>query len=283
MKIGIVILNYLTWEDTIECIDSIKEQNYQDYEVVVVDNFSNNSSYEILTKEYINDDNVHVIQAGANLGYAKGNNLGIKYCTDHLLVKNILILNNDTVMVTDDYLSKLNEMDYCENVGAVGTKIVGSDGLDQNPIQVSISTRQILKSIFGSILGSLGLSFSPKSKKQKPIEQKEINKSDLVGSHYILHGSAIFLTENYLTRFRGFYPETFMYFEENILALIMEKLGLKMVYNDSVYIYHKEAQTSTKTFDNYDKTKAKHSAYSTLIALKVKFSSLQNIKGNKKN
>ena len=60
-KIGIVILNYLNYLDTIECVDSIRQMDYKIAGIVIVDNGSYNESYSILGKIYMsfhNDANV---------------------------------------------------------------------------------------------------------------------------------------------------------------------------------------------------------------------------------
>jgi len=50
-KVGIIILNWNKWEDTIECLESVYRIDYPDYEVIVVDNDSKNNSVEKI-KEY---------------------------------------------------------------------------------------------------------------------------------------------------------------------------------------------------------------------------------------
>ncbi|KMQ38099.1 hypothetical protein AAX21_06810 [Oenococcus oeni] len=52
------------------------------------------------------------------------------------------------------------------------------------------------------------------------------------------------MTENYLKWSRGFYPKTFLYFEENILKIIFDKTSLKMTFAPISGVYHKEDQSS---------------------------------------
>ena len=77
-KVGIVILNYLNYKDTIECVESIFNMKYDIAGIVIVDNHSENESYNVLKKLYKNRLNVSVIQSNRNYGFAKGNNIGIK-------------------------------------------------------------------------------------------------------------------------------------------------------------------------------------------------------------
>lgn len=108
-KACIVILNYNDFEDTVECIKSIRSLNYDDsYEVVIVDNGSSNNSYEYLSKRYSDEGNIAVLETGRNPGYAAGNNIGIDYG-----VKNgaeyICILNNGTAGL-QQYLMERNRV-----------------------------------------------------------------------------------------------------------------------------------------------------------------------------
>ncbi|WP_370632038.1 glycosyltransferase family 2 protein [Lactococcus sp. NH2-7C] len=76
---GIVILNYKVFKDTIDCISSIQAQSYQNFEIVIVDNVSNNGSFEYLADKYKYFSNIHLIKSRDNIGFAQGNNLGIKF------------------------------------------------------------------------------------------------------------------------------------------------------------------------------------------------------------
>ena len=79
-KIVYLILHYLTYDETIKCVDSIKSYNKNnDYEIVIVDNGSNNRTGERLLNDYKKEKNVHIIISKENLGFARGNNLGFKY------------------------------------------------------------------------------------------------------------------------------------------------------------------------------------------------------------
>jgi GT2 family glycosyltransferase len=105
MKIYIIILNWNGREDTLQCLGSLEEVTTP-HEVVIVDNGSTDGSVEAFSKAF---PKVHLIETGENLGYAEGNNVGIR----HALEKEadyIFVLNNDT-MVKKDILEKFLERD----------------------------------------------------------------------------------------------------------------------------------------------------------------------------
>lgn len=96
--VSIIILNYNGINDTIECLDSLKQISYDNYEVIVVDNASSDNSSEALRKR----DDIKFIEADKNYGFAEGNNIGACHAKGEL----ICLLNNDTV-VDKDFLKEM--------------------------------------------------------------------------------------------------------------------------------------------------------------------------------
>ena len=76
----IVLVNYNGIQDTIECIESIKKTTYSNYYIVVVDNASTKGDINIVKQQW---DDIIVIKNDENVGFAKANNIGIKYALDH--------------------------------------------------------------------------------------------------------------------------------------------------------------------------------------------------------
>ena len=96
--VAIIIINYRGSKDTIECINSINRNNYDNYVVIVVDND------EIIDKglDAIQDnDKVIRISTGKNLGFSGGNNYGIRYAMKKYSPDFYLLLNNDTIVEKD--------------------------------------------------------------------------------------------------------------------------------------------------------------------------------------
>lgn len=285
-KLGIVILNYLNFNDTIECVESLDNQKNKNFEVVIVDNYSQNSSYENLEERYNQVENIHLMKTTKNLGYAKGNNMGIQFCKEQLGIQNVLVVNNDVVFTDENYVDFLLGYDIGETIGAVGTFITGSDGLNQNPNYTPTTKKRLIKDVIYFSLEKWGVlkyytnlklktKETPNTEETNEIVTKEEESND---RKYFLHGSAIFLTENYLRQLDGFYPETFLYYEENILAILMDKLHLKMVYTGEANIFHKEDQSSAMSFGNNDKVFKQYLIESIKIAIKVKFLNVDKIK-----
>ena len=78
--VAIIVLNYNKKKDILECLDSIFNLDYNEFEVIVVDNGSSDGSAEEIKTKY---PNVHLIESKKNLGASGGRNLGIKYATEN--------------------------------------------------------------------------------------------------------------------------------------------------------------------------------------------------------
>lgn len=98
-KITVIILNWNGSADTLECIESLLQQQYSNMEIVVIDNGSDDQSIEAVCKRY---SIVHLIQLPRNIGFSAGNNVGLEYAQSNNS-SYALILNNDTI-ISDRYL-----------------------------------------------------------------------------------------------------------------------------------------------------------------------------------
>ncbi len=101
-KVSIIILSWNGLNDTIECLKSVKKIDYPNYETIVVDNGSTDGSQEKIKKLF---SEVTLLCNGENLGFAGGNNVGIRHAMKNG-AQYIWLLNNDTV-VESDTLCKL--------------------------------------------------------------------------------------------------------------------------------------------------------------------------------
>lgn len=93
-NIAVILLNWNGKEDTLECLTSLEKQTYSHYKVFVVDNGSTDDSVAVIRATF---PQVSIIESGKNLGYAGGNNLGIKQALQEGF-QSVLLLNNDTVV-----------------------------------------------------------------------------------------------------------------------------------------------------------------------------------------
>lgn len=125
--VAIIILNWNGKLDTLECLASIENLDYSAYEVVVVDNGSTDDSVDQIKSEF---PNITVLETGANLGYAGGNNFGIRFAVERS-ANYVLVLNND-VVVAPNLLTEFVEAAGMLPEGSVlGAKVFSYDQPDR--------------------------------------------------------------------------------------------------------------------------------------------------------
>ena len=162
-RVVIVILNWNGWSDTINCLSSMHDVKYRNYFIVIVDNDSSDDSYRkirdyygdvvgpssvgpTMILEYTKEEaelgggreqeitglpsnkRLIMIRNNRNLGFAGGNNVGIRYALKALNPKYILLLNNDT-FVDQSFLNELVEaIEADEKIGSVQSLLLRPDG-----------------------------------------------------------------------------------------------------------------------------------------------------------
>ena len=147
-KFAFVILHYLTYEDTCNCVDSIEDHCKKfNYDIIIVDNGSNNTSGEKLLDKYKNNSKIKIIISKENIGFAKGNNLGFEYAKTNLNPDFIILANNDTMLINDYFCSEIIKEYNISNFAVLGPKIILKDNTI-NPIiypnlEVAILKRQL--------------------------------------------------------------------------------------------------------------------------------------------
>ncbi|MBW3087489.1 glycosyltransferase family 2 protein [Bifidobacterium sp. 82T24] len=243
MTLGIVVLNYLNYSCTIECVESVLRQRDVTTRIVVVDNGSSNDSAARLSDFCSGIPNVEFIANDENLGFARGNNVGIAALRRQGLDR-ILVLNSDIVLTDETLAGKLERLEIPDNVGIVGFRTENDEGRNSTPRNVTVRSGV---TIFRDIYTTLG-GFKNKYITSKPIVstvRKAVTQHDdspriLNPNSETLHGAALLFTENFFKDYDGFYPGTFLYYEEDCLSILCQKTGLREMYFPEYKVLHKE-------------------------------------------
>ena len=122
----IIVLNWNSHKDTIECIMSINSISYPNYKIILVDNGSTDGSEALLRERF---PDIEFIQTGSNLGFTGGNNAGIR----HALKKGadyIVLLNNDTIVDKDFVTALVAVAGTDRSIGMLCSKIYFYDKPD---------------------------------------------------------------------------------------------------------------------------------------------------------
>jgi len=119
----IIILNWNGWSDTAECVESCLCLQGDAFRIVIVDNSSTDGSCEILQLRF---PGITIIRNSENLGFAGGNNVGIRYALENG-AEYIWLLNNDTTVAPDALSHLLSAAAEMKQGGIFGGKILFSD------------------------------------------------------------------------------------------------------------------------------------------------------------
>lgn len=219
-KISIITVNYNGLSDTCALIDSIPFD--ETMEVIVVDNASKNDEGSIIQTRY---PQVRVIQSSENLGFAGGNNLGIKASTGDYL----FFINNDTELHPDDWnlQALVDRMDSSEHIGMVCPKI--RFAWDSYPIQFAGYTP-----------------LSPITLRNRSIGFGEEDRGQYNTAHPTpyAHGAAMMVKREAIEK-AGMMPEYFfLYYEELDWSMMITRAGYDIWYEPACTIYHKESQAT---------------------------------------
>ena len=128
-KVSIIIPNKDQKETLKTCIDSIIEKTtYQNYEIVVVENNSTTDEIWEYYKELENDARIKVVKYEGEFNYSKINNFGASHATGEYFV----LLNNDTEVISPDWLDRMVGLCQRDNTGIVGAKLYYPDDTVQH-------------------------------------------------------------------------------------------------------------------------------------------------------
>lgn len=219
IQVSIITINYNGLADTCSLIDSITFNDSM--EVIVVDNASRENEAEEIERRY---PAVRVIRSDKNLGFAGGNNLGIKIARG----KYIFLINNDTLLKEDGHIDALiRRLESSDKIGAVCPKIRFAWGT--HPIQFAGYTQ--LSTI---TLRNRGIGYG----------EEDCGQYDTAHPTPYAHGAAMMLKREAIDK-TGLMPECyFLYYEELDWSMMLTRAGYDIWYEPACTIYHKESQAT---------------------------------------
>lgn len=260
-SIGVVILNYNDAETAIELLNYIK--NYKTIDrIVVVDNLSSDNSYCKL-KHYENHK-IDIIQSNRNGGYAYGNNLGAFYLINKYDV-DILFIANPDVKFDEEFVIGISK-----NLSDEKSNIVAATGRNINEGENFCEIYPTPNSYFRDLLQCTILL-------QKIFKRKFLRLKPNMGVIIveILLGALFAIKSNVFFEIGGFDENTFLYKEEEILAIKLKEKNYQMAINTQYSYIHKESVSINKCIDYYQKRKI---LYNSLLYYYKNYKKISKIK-----
>lgn len=267
MNIGFIILHYLNYEVTIECINSIMNldtYNQVEVQIIVVDNASNNGSGEYLEKLYKNEANVNVLILNTTEGFSYGNNYGYRWLKDKYNFEFLIICNNDILFRQSNSIECI-----IDAYRRTGFYIMGPDvyvpkrKYHDNPhYHVERSEEWVRKRILDMKrkerypLGRSTIIDIIRSSKLYPMYIKYLKRENSYNDEHIesgvcLSGACLILSKEFIAcNEKIFEPETSFYWEEEILfhkCLINE---WNIVYYPFLQVIHNEGIATRQKLSN---------------------------------
>ena len=217
-ELSIITINYNGLKETCALIETIPFNDKM--EVIVVDNASKNDEVSEIQNRF---PYVSIIKSEKNLGFAGGNNLGIKAAKG----KYIFLVNNDTIFKEFKVQALINRLESSDDIGIVCPKIRFAWG--NYPIQFTGYTP--LSKI---TVRNLAIGFGEEDKGQYETPHP---------TPYA-HGAAMMIKREAIEK-AGLMPECyFLYYEELDWSIMFTRAGYKIWYEPQCTIYHKESQST---------------------------------------
>ena len=220
-SVYIVLINYKNYKITGECIRSLKNIEYNNYKIVVVDNDSQNSSVGELNKEFA--ENIHLIESKVNTGFSGGNNIGINYALGQG-ADYVLMLNNDTE-VAPDFLNWL--VKYSDENTATISKIYYFD----MPNKIWYGGGDLLPNKGKTVHYNMG-------------EIDDCQEDSHVKKCTFATGCCILLHKNIINKVGLLDDDFFMYYEDTDYCIRILKNRLSIKYVPQSKIWHKVSSSS---------------------------------------
>ncbi len=238
MYLSIIIVNYNVKEFLQNLIHSIcKAGEKIKYEIIVVDNASDDGSVEFLQEKF---PDVKLIVNEKNLGFSKANNIGLNQAKG----KYLLLLNPDTIVQEDTFEKMIDFFERTADAGMAGCKILNPDGTLQ------LACRRSFPGPWTSFCKVTGLSnIFPNSRLFARYNLTYLNEDETYEVDAI-SGSFMMLTREAYEKVGNLDEQFFMYGEDLDWCYRMQKAGYKVYYvHDTTIIHYKGESTRRSSID----------------------------------
>ena len=211
-KVSIIIVNYNGKELLQKCLDSLLKVNYNNFEIILVDNNSTDGSVEFITKNY---PSLIIIKLDSNKGFAEPNNVAAKISKG----KYLLFLNNDTVVTPNFIFEMVKVMETDKKIAICQSLLLKPDG--------SVDSS-------GDFIDHLGVVYNSKTKID---EIREVSSA---------RGASMLVRSDIFEKLDGFDQKFFITFEDVDLCWRSWILGYRVLIIPTSIVYHEGGITIKK-------------------------------------
>lgn len=269
-KIVFIILHYMAVETTFECIKHIMDNIDTDsYQIVVVDNNSPDDSYDLLYNKYQKERSVDLIHCEENLGFSRGNNLGIRYARQKYETEFLVVMNNDAFMLETLFLKKV-EMYYGQyHFSVAGPRVVDKYGVSSNPVADDLPSIDIInkrvahheKMLRLNRLHLMMIYYRYKNLRMRlercnkiirNREKKKINENE-VKQDVVLHGCFWIFSNDFFREYEGLTEKKALFAEEETLLYMLRQKHLVSIFLPDILVIHMEDASTNAAYKELKK------------------------------
>lgn len=253
VNVGIVILNYVSYDVTINCVEWFKKQNSTNVKtkIIIVDNDSPNNSFNILKEKFQEEKDVKVVKTDHNLGFANGNNYGYKKLLEFMSPDFVIVSNSDAYVEKPGLYEWIEEEYDKYKFGVLGPAIFSVNGnFYQSPINNFSRNMKEIKRYKNELKIGIVKSYIKKLLKLSTQQKIDVWDNPYYKDYHMdktLHGAFQVFSKKYFDYYDLPYDSnTFLYMEEYILRLRCEKYNLPMVYSPKYEVKHLQAVSTNR-------------------------------------
>ena len=231
MQLSVIILNYNVRYFLELCVISVQNAVVRiDAEIIVVDNNSSDDSCEMMKQHF---PNVKLISNEGNLGFPKGNNIGVAEAKGEY----ICILNPDTVVAEDTFTKLLVFAESQKNLGIVGCKLIDGTGNFLPESKRGVPTPFVA---FTKIFGLYKFSKHFGKYYAQHLQENETGKVDILVGAFMVMKRELYLEVG------GFDEKCFMYSDDIDLSYMVLQKGKTNYYLHETTVIHYKGESTIK-------------------------------------
>jgi len=218
-RVAVIVLNWNGCQDTLACLASLAAVNYCPLDVILVDNGSTDGSVGAVRASF---SDVTIVETGENLGFAEGNNVGLR-CALSGGADYVLLLNNDTAVAPDFVSILVDAVESTHQAGVAGPTIYYFD------------RPTIIWSAGGVIDWRRGDSH------MMGLDEEDKGQYDAIREVDFVTGCALLARREAVERAGVLDSRFFMYYEETEWCVRAARAGYKILYVPQAHVWHKIA------------------------------------------
>lgn len=235
-QVAIVILNWNGKTDTLECLQSIQKLTVENFELstIVVDNASTDDSVKEIKNKF---KHVEILENKKNLGFAGGNNTGMRYAISKG-ADFVLVLNNDTIVDKDLVIFFLKGAEKYKNAGIISPKIYFAPGFEFHKDRYTNSEKGHVIWYAGGIIDWDNVIAANREVDDVDVGQHSSEEIDFAT------GACIFIRREVLEKVGYLDEKYFLYLEDVDFSVRVKKAGWKVILYPEAKLWHKVSQSS---------------------------------------